>query len=1057
MKKLFIVLIVLMICVASFPNVAYAVENYEAQEAQSPEPVEIIPDYSWYSADKTKLEIKSVEQLAALGKLTQGNVVVGETTYVKTNFADKTVTLVADISFAGEYWYYKDANNKVITNYCIYDFAGIFNGNEKTISGLQIKAERTVSQVGLFKNIVSTGEIINLTIDGVSFDLVDNNSSIGSIAGQFFGTATNCHVKNMTVVVGMNTAQRGYIAQGGGLFGYVKSATVKECTATNINMTFSGNDNTDRVGALIGQADGTSDNRTTITDCTVSDATFYCTCKTKHFGAFVGQTHWTNVTNCHISNIVITTLDWSYHTGGFVGNVGSGSVYQNCTVTGFKMTDMANGPYYYSGNIGGFAGYVGGTEVSFTDCTATKLDFDLEFANDYSCGVGGFAGYVGNNGATITGCAASGDITASGGNSDIPVGGFIGESHGGLNISGCDTSVDVTAPDIAGGFIGACNKGVDTYTDCEATGNVTSTNVAAGGFVGYVQNDATPSFGDGCVASSSVNGPITNEIANAQDKIYEIDADDNITSKPVNWVCSVKISPSYSKGYSSIQAAVDEGANKVTLLDNSTESFTLDRGATDAFTLDLGAFTYNGVVTVPHEIASFTVNGTTSDGSSIVITEPFKDHYAFDGWCNGKDNVQNIASKTTNGWIAEIGQAYHTHFTESLYEHEELHPDFGEIYYGDSSEARNITFGKENASDEDMITECIAEKGYFDVSFKGLTLTIAPKAGLDAGTHEEVIHVRLSDNSTHGVTAKVTVKKAQAVINMDMSDIVIIQGREWQLPSASSNFGVVKTDIGIDDMKDVGVYTVTYSVEETRNYAGDSKQIEVTVILDPSIIQENLNNAVQELYIAIDSKATLSDIQFAIDNLTKAYKNADKVLSVALKEGIDANATAIADLQVMMNTANEALQKTDEALAADIEAAKNDLQSKIENLKSEIKTNIDELYANNTAVKESIAELKALLMSVESEFKSEITAMQKTLEEDRAKLEKELNDKDSLLAQKDAELAQKDAELEEKLMQQEEEHNDKITMFIVLLSICGAISLCSVGVTVFFIVKKRVI
>ncbi len=1084
-KKLLAVLIVLLICAVALPTTAFALANTASTETQSTTPVEISPDYSWYSTDATEYTINSAEQLAALGKLTQGNVVVGETTLEKTDFKDKTVKLGADITFAeNQYWYVRNADGKVVFDYCIKEFAGTFNGNEHTIYGLKFKSGVGTSAIGLFQNFAATGSIMKVILDGVSFDLKDANNTIGSLAARLYGTATNCHVKNVTVVVGMNTAKRGYIQTGGGMFAYVKSATVTGCTATTVNMSFSGEDNTDGVGALIGRADGTADSRTTIADCTVSDAVFYCTCKTKHFGAFVGQTNQTEMTNCHISDIDITTLDYSYNTGGFVGNVGSGSVYQNCTVSDFKMTDMSSGPYYYSGNIGGFAGYVGGTEVSFTDCTATELDFDLEFANDYSCGVGGFAGQMGSNGATITSCAASGAIAANGGNSDIPVGGFIGESHGGLIISGCETSVDVTAPDMAGGFIGACNKGEDTYTDCVATGSVTSTNVAAGGFVGYVQNNAAPTFGEGCVASPTVNGPITSKIANAQDKSYEIDSNGNITSEPTNWVCSVKLNPSYFKGYSSIQEAVNTGASTVTLLADSTEDFVLDRTETDSFILELGSFTYNGIITVPNEIKSFTAKGT-SDNNSIVLTEPFKNHCLFNGWCNGIDNTQNIAPKVDNGWLINVGETYHTHWTESLYEHltfEQLHPDFGEMIYGDKiPEAKYVTFVKKDATDEDYITDFTAEAGNFDVSFNGLTLTITPKEKLDVGTYEEIIHVRVSDGSTHGVTAKITIKKSQAFIDIDTSDIVVVQGEEWQLPSASTNLGLVVTDKNVDDMNEVGVYTVTYSVEGTDNYEGDSKQIKVTVILNPTTIQENLDKAVQDLNAAINNKASSAELQTAIDNLETAYKAADTALKAALQNKIDADVSAlkstleVADtaLQTAINNVADGLKNAVSELNNAITKGDTALDGKITALETAYKaanvlisSNISDLIAEDTEIKTSITALESSIATVKSELEASLKAVQDKLEKAISDGDKDLQDKIYSIeaslsnAKNDFESAisemQKNLDdINDKLTQKDNELHSKISILTVILSIVGIASVFSFAVIIVIFVKKH--
>ncbi len=1012
-KKLVSVLIIFMLCaVVMLPTTALLVAEAQTSVVT---PVEITPDYSWYSADASEYTIDSVEDLAGLGKLTQGK--VDGITTAATNFEGKTVKLGANITFdVGEYWYLRDASNNVKTNYCIYDFAGIFNGNGKTISNLQIKAERKVSQVGLFRNIVSTSTIINLTIDGVNFDLVDDNSGIGSIAGQFFGTATNCHVKNMTVNVGMNTGARGYIVQGGGLFGYVKSATVKECTATNINMTFSGNDNTDRVGALIGQVAGQAadpekgivEERSTIEKCHVYGAKFTLTMKAKNFGAFVGQTQYVDVTDCTISNIDISIDDYGYYTGGFVGRNATGSVYTGCKVLGGKIVvgSIADGSC-----VGGFVGYNDADPAKFDGCSVSDLSIEIECITGLHGQAGGFIGRASGS-VEVNNCTVSGSITTKGeGDLSASVGGFVGDIRADFNATDCDASgmtIDATATNAnAGGFVGRVNERNGekdiTLTDCTAATSVKSGG-AAGGIVGYMDFSDTVTF-DKCTPTSDAVGDFSNPVANAKQGEYEFDEDTG-TITYTKSVCSGTVN-GYAIGYPSIQDAIDMGATAITLLQNSTESFTLNRNADESFTFNLGDFTYNGVITVPNEISSFTVSGTNSE-SNVVITEPFKDHYTFNGWCNGTDNTQNIAPETTGGWVLSVGQTYHPHFTESNYEHltvEQLHPDFGEIYYGTTSESKYVTFVKKDASDTDVITEIIAEVDYFDVTYEGLSLIVTPKANLDVGTYEELIRVRVSDNSTHGVTAKITIKKSQAVIEVDTSDIVVVQGQEWQLPSASTNVGVVKPDKTVADVSDVGTYTVTYSVDETDNYYGDSKQIKITVITDPAAVQDNLdrieeelNSAIQNLNTVVNTKASATELQKAIEDLTLAYNAA-----------ID---TDVAELKGVLEVADAALKAAIDKVAQDLEDAKENLQKEIEAMQSGHSTDVDALEkaiseldsaykAANTIINKTLTDLgeddtaiKASVTALENNLKSADEALTnaiKTVQDNLDKAVEELN------------------------------------------------------------------
>ena len=87
-----------------------------------------------------------------------------------------------------------------------------------------------------------------------------------------------------------------------------------------------------------------------------------------------------------------------------------------------------------------------------------------------------------------------------------------------------------------------------------------------------------------------------------------------------------------------------------------------------------------------------------------------------------------------------------------------------------------------------------------------------------------------ADGTTDDITFTFNIGKADAeiTINGDTS-IVKTYGDIWELTTASSTFGTVTKNKTEADLKNAGTYTVTYSVEETENYNGDTKTVSVTV------------------------------------------------------------------------------------------------------------------------------------------------------------------------------------------------------------------------------------
>ena len=165
-----------------------------------------------------------------------------------TTFSGATIVLEDNVNLANEAWtpaYLSGDATK---------FAGVFDGNGKTISNLKVDLTATPAYqaAGLFG--ASAGTIKNLTIDGASVKNLTTGSAtvngtavvVGSMA--YGGTIENITVKNATVEANRYC---------GGIVGYV-SGTVKDCVVDQISIVCTPDnltgsyDNGDKCGGIYG-------------------------------------------------------------------------------------------------------------------------------------------------------------------------------------------------------------------------------------------------------------------------------------------------------------------------------------------------------------------------------------------------------------------------------------------------------------------------------------------------------------------------------------------------------------------------------------------------------------------------------------------------------------------------------------------------------------------------------------------------------------------------------------------------------------------------------------
>ena len=185
----------------------------------------------------------------------------------------------------------------------------------------------------------------------------------------------------------------------------------------------------------------------------------------------------------------VTADNWSY-----IGETGDG----------FQGTYNGNG--YTISNLKSTDGH--GLFCNVTGGTLTGIHLRNVNSRGPSC-KGCLANKVKNS--TISLCSATGTLQSTNIDSNVNIGGLIGEAWT-SNITRCSSDVDVTtdasnsAYIYAGGLIGQCSGG--TLAGCIVTGDVTnngsSTSNSTGGLIGYFNNSGTKGNIFGCLATGNV-------------------------------------------------------------------------------------------------------------------------------------------------------------------------------------------------------------------------------------------------------------------------------------------------------------------------------------------------------------------------------------------------------------------------------------------------------------------------------------------------------------------------------------------------------------------------
>ena len=206
-------------------------------------------------------------------------------------------------------------------------FAGTFDGNGKTITGLTINQPST-DNVGLFAFIEDEGTVKNLKLDKVN---VTANSNVGAVAGQNRGTIENCSVSGKVAGSSDNSCV-------GGIAGFHCKGSITDChsSATVEGKAY--------VGGIAGQND-----------------------------AMLGSA---SITACYSTGSVtakMNSVNYSY-AGGVVGLNSNGAALTACYATGDVKGDgervggvvgdnvvgTVTACYHATGSVNGASGSTGG-------------------------------------------------------------------------------------------------------------------------------------------------------------------------------------------------------------------------------------------------------------------------------------------------------------------------------------------------------------------------------------------------------------------------------------------------------------------------------------------------------------------------------------------------------------------------------------------------------------------------------------------------------------------------------------------------------------------------
>lgn len=319
--------------------------------------------------------------------------------HVRAGNWDTNCTLEADIELTGSWEPIGTAQTR---------YTGTFDGNGKTITGLTIdSSSQYVGMFGYLDGTVKDLELANVDITSswstqpagfvgavagyikssstitdcsVSGSIIINgaNSNAGGLAGQNYGSISNCWVNGLTI--------KGPSSNGrlGGVVGS-NSKTIEDCHVENLIITDGTN-----AGGVVGYNTSTS----TLTGCSVKGSSVTGSSS----GGVVGNFSSGEVAGCSVDGTTVATDGLTGKSGGVIGSQIDGTV-----MACYFANGRINGNDDLTPNLGGVAGaQIGGSLIA---CYSTGGG-DLDTSN--STYAGGVVGNKNSSSSNVTACYWSG-------------------------------------------------------------------------------------------------------------------------------------------------------------------------------------------------------------------------------------------------------------------------------------------------------------------------------------------------------------------------------------------------------------------------------------------------------------------------------------------------------------------------------------------------------------------------------------------------------------------------------------------------------------------------
>ena len=278
-------------------------------------------------------------------------------TYVNdgdTNYNDKYYELGSNIDLSdyqsGEGW-----TSIGITS--DNGFSGVFDGNNKKITGLKINATSQYF-AGLF-GYVSDGKIINLGVENADVSVLYSSTWAGIVTGYLYNSITsNCYSTGM-----VNAHSTSNTATAGGFAGSIAAnSTVSNCYSTGTVSAYSSS-----YDAFAGGFAGFISYSSTVSNCYSTGAVNAHSTYSYAFSGGVAGYIWygSTLSNCYSTGKVSAkSVNEVSIAGGIIGYVENANV-SHCVA--LNPAVLCTGLYKYFGRVIGYKDGTSGTNLGFAD------------------------------------------------------------------------------------------------------------------------------------------------------------------------------------------------------------------------------------------------------------------------------------------------------------------------------------------------------------------------------------------------------------------------------------------------------------------------------------------------------------------------------------------------------------------------------------------------------------------------------------------------------------------------------------------------------------------